>query len=87
MIAGLEAGLALLILAVVLGLIVLTVVWLRQLPRNAAIASESRATHTSPDTSPLNEAVLIVQAGGRVEYINDLTRGIDVLKVKGLKAK
>jgi GAF domain-containing protein/nitrogen-specific signal transduction histidine kinase len=74
MLAGLEAGLALVIFAVVLGLIVLTVIWLRQLPRNAANPAELTATLSSPDSSPLNEAVLIVQAGGRVEYLNELSR-------------
>src|SRR5688572_19186726 len=74
MLAGLEAGLVLVISAVVLGLLVLTVIWLRQLPRNASIAAEPTATFSSPDSSPLNEAVLIVQIGGRVEYANDLTR-------------
>ena len=71
---GLEAGFALVIFAVVLGLIVLTVIWLRQLPRNASTPAEPTATFSSPDSSPLNEAVLIVQIGGRVEYANDLTR-------------
>jgi GAF domain-containing protein len=74
MLPGLGAGLALVISAVVLGLFVLIVIWLRQLPRNASAASEPTATVSSPDPSPLNEAVLIVQIGGRVEYINDLGR-------------
>ena len=74
MLAGLDAGLALVISAVVLGVLVLAVIWLRQLPRNASIASESTATFPSPEPSPLNEAVLIVQVGGRVEYVNDLAR-------------
>jgi hypothetical protein len=74
MLAGLEAGLALVIFAVVLVLFVLAVIWLRQLPRNASTTSETTATFPSPDPSPLNEAVLIVQIGGRVEYVNDLAR-------------
>ncbi|HJQ14541.1 MAG TPA: GAF domain-containing protein, partial [Anaerolineales bacterium] len=74
MLAGLDAGLALVISAVVLGVLVLAVIWLRQLPRNASIASESTATFSSPEPSPLNEAVLIVQVGGRVEYVNDMAR-------------
>ena len=74
MLAGLEAGLALVIFAVVLGLIVLTVIWLRQLPRNASHPPVLAATLASPEPSALNEAVLIVQVGGRVEYANDLTR-------------
>jgi GAF domain-containing protein len=74
MLAGLGAGLALVIAAVVLGLFVLIVIWLRQLPRNASTASTSTASVSSPDSSPLNEAVLIVQIGGRVESVNDLAR-------------
>ena len=74
MLAGLGAGLALVIAAVVLGLFVLIVIWLRQLPRNASAASTSTASVSSPDSSPLNEAVLIVQIGGRVESVNDLAR-------------
>src|SRR5215211_1235764 len=74
MLAGLGAGLALVIFAVVLGLFVLIVIWLRQLPRNVSTASEPAASVSSPDLFPLNEAVLIVQIGGRVEYINDLAR-------------
>ena len=61
-------------IAVVLGLLVLAIIWLRKLPRNASAASEPTAAVSSPDSSPLNEAVLIVQFGGRVEYINDLAR-------------
>src|SRR5215216_2496378 len=74
MLAGLGAGLALVISAVVLGFLVLTVLWLRQLPRNTAVASAAAAPSSSPDSSPINEAVLIVQIGGRVEYINELAR-------------
>jgi len=74
MLAGLEVGLALIILAGVLGLLVLAVIWLRQLPRNSSIASEAVSTFVSPDSSNLNEAILIVQFGGRVEYVNELAR-------------
>src|SRR5215213_6781420 len=74
MVAGLEVGLALVILALVLIVPVLVVVWLRQLPRNAAIASKPTPTFVSPDSSNLNEAILIVQFGGRVEHINELAR-------------
>ncbi|HUE98824.1 MAG TPA: GAF domain-containing protein, partial [Anaerolineales bacterium] len=74
MLDGLEVGLALVILALVLIVPVLLVIWLRRLPRNASISSETTPTFSSPDSSPLNEAVLIVQFGGRVEYMNDLAR-------------
>jgi len=72
--AGLEVGLALVVFAVVLVLIVLAVILLRRLPGNAAAAAEATSPFVSPDTSNLNEAILIVQFGGRVEYINDLAR-------------
>jgi GAF domain-containing protein len=74
MLAGLEVGLALIVFAVVLGFLVLAVIWLRQLPRNASIKSEATSTFISPDSSNLNEAILIVQFGGRVEYVNELAR-------------
>ena len=74
MLAGLEVGLALIIFAVVLGLLVLAVIWLRQLPRNASTKAEITSTFISPDSSNLNEAILIVQFGGRVEYVNELAR-------------
>jgi hypothetical protein len=74
MLAGLEVGLALIIFAVVLGAIVWAVIALRRLPRNAPIASEATSTFVSPDSSNLDEAILIVQFGGRVEYINELAR-------------
>ncbi len=72
--AGLEVGLALVGIAAVLGLLVLAVILLRRLPRNAAIAAEVTSSFVSPDSSNLNEAILIVQFGGRVEYINQLAR-------------
>src|SRR6266508_5539602 len=74
MLAGLEVGLALIVFSLVLGLLVLAVIWLRQLPRNASTKTEITSTFISPDSSNLNEAILIVQFGGRVEYVNELAR-------------
>ena len=74
MFAGLELGVGLVILALVLIVPVLVVVLLRRLPHNASVAVESTSSFVSPDSAHLNEAVLIVQAGGRVEYLNDLAR-------------
>ncbi|MBN2115189.1 MAG: GAF domain-containing protein [Anaerolineales bacterium] len=71
---GLEVGLALVVFAVVLGLLVLAVIGVRRLPRNASIAPEITSPFVSPDSSNLNEAILIVQFGGRVEYVNQLAR-------------
>src|SRR5688572_22248249 len=74
MIAGLEVGLAFILLAVGFIIPVLVVIVLRRLPRNASIAPEIHSTSLSPDSSSLNEAILTVQFGGRIEYINDLAR-------------
>ncbi len=72
--AGLEVGLGLVVLSLVLLVPVLVTVLLRRLPQNAPIASEATSDFFPPDTSHTNEAILIVQAGGRVEYVNNLAR-------------
>ncbi|HSB01083.1 MAG TPA: GAF domain-containing protein [Anaerolineales bacterium] len=72
--AGLEVGLALIAFAAILGLVVWAVVAMRHLPRNASMATEITSPFVSPDSSNLNEAILTVQFGGRVEYVNDLAR-------------
>ena len=74
MLAGQEVGLALVVIALILGFLVWVMIRLQQLPRNASIAPETTSTFVSPDSSNLNEAILIVQFGGRVEYINELAR-------------
>ncbi|HEX5808058.1 MAG TPA: GAF domain-containing protein, partial [Anaerolineales bacterium] len=74
MIAGLEVGLAFMLLALGLLVPVLAVIMLRRLPRNASIAPETTSTFVSPDSSTLNEAILTIQLGGRVDYINALAR-------------
>src|SRR5687767_14615752 len=74
MFAGLEVGLVLILSALVLIVPVLLVILLRRMPRNASIAPEVTSTFAPSDSSKLNEAILIVQYGGRVEYINELAR-------------
>jgi PAS domain S-box-containing protein len=74
MFSGLQVGFVLVIVALVLIVPVLVVVALRRLPRNASLALESTSSSLSPDSSLSNEAILIVQAGGRVEHINGLAR-------------
>lgn len=74
MFAGQEVGLGLIIIALVLIVPVGIVLWLRRLPHNAASAPEITSSVVSPNSSNLNEAILIVQFGGRVEYVNDLAR-------------
>jgi len=74
MIAGLEAGLGLVILALAFIVPVIVVVSLRRGQRNAPVASQADSPFLSPNSSHTSEAILIVQSGGRVEYINDLVR-------------
>jgi PAS domain-containing protein len=72
--AGLGIGLGLVILSLVLIIPVFVVVWWRRLPHNSSVAPETPFSFVPPDSTHTNEAILIVQAGGRVEYINNLAR-------------
>jgi len=72
--AGLEVGLGLVVLSLVLIVPVLVVVAFRHLRYNVSLASETAFPFVPPDSSHTDEAILIVQAGGRVEYINNLAR-------------
>jgi PAS domain S-box-containing protein len=65
---GLGLGLGL----VFIGLVCVLLVWLflRLLPRNQANAHVPLSELASPDVSELKDAVIIVQGGGRLEYIN-----------------
>jgi len=73
--AGLETGLGLVVLALALIVPVWVVVVLRRAQRNASVVSQTDSPPiTSPHSSHTSEAILIVQSGGRVEYINDLAR-------------
>jgi PAS domain S-box-containing protein len=74
MFSGLQIGFVLVLMALVLIVPVLIVVALRRLPHNASLAPESTSPFISPDSSYSNEAVLIVQAGGRVEHVNGVAR-------------
>ncbi|MCJ7434276.1 MAG: GAF domain-containing protein, partial [Anaerolineales bacterium] len=73
MIAGLVPGIALLLI----GSVFFLLVWvaLRLLPGNQSIAPADAATPLYfPETTSNVDAVLIVQSGGRVEYVNALAR-------------
>ena len=74
MIAGLNVGLGLMVIALAFIVPVLIVVSLRRVQRNTPVAAQTDSAFTSPDSSHTTEAILIVQSGGRVEYINDLAR-------------
>ena len=72
--AGLEVGLGLVIFALVLLVTVLGVVLFRR-PSPASQALSMQPDPVAyPDTANPNEAILIVQPGGRVDYLNDLAR-------------
>ena len=73
MFAGLQVGLILVGLAVVLVIPVLVVIWYRRWPRNVLNTTQPFATPIAPDPSnSINEAIVLVQPGGRLEYINEL---------------
>src|SRR5258706_1378748 len=72
--AGLDVGLGLIILALAFIVLVVITVSLRRAQRNIPVAAQADSPFTSPNSSHINEAILIVQSGGRVEYINDLAR-------------
>ena len=74
MTAGLEAGLGLILLAVTLFVSVWVAVSLRRARGNTPIAAQTDYASLSPSSTSTNEAVLIVQSGGRVEFINELAR-------------
>lgn len=74
MFAGFGVGHLLILLALAFLMPVLAVVASRRAFRKASIPPQS-AFSPSPLSSPSNdEAILLIQSGGRVEYINDLAR-------------
>ena len=72
--AGLGIGLGLVVLSLAMIVPVLIVVWWRRLPHQEASAPATVSSFVPLESSHTNEAILIVQAGGRVEYINSLAR-------------
>jgi GAF domain-containing protein len=74
MTAGLEVGLGLIALAAALLLSVWIVGSLRRAQRNVPVSSRADFASHSPSSTHTNEAILIVQSGGRIEYINELAR-------------
>jgi GAF domain-containing protein len=72
--AGLEIGLGLVIISLILVIPVLVVVAMRRLPQGLTSSPEPLNAYPLPDNSHPNEAIVILQAGGRVEYVNSLAR-------------
>ncbi len=74
MFAGLDVSIWLISIALILLAIVLASVWLRRLPDSAPAAVQVSSSQNFSTISNTNEAVITVQPGGRVDYINDLAR-------------
>jgi GAF domain-containing protein/nitrogen-specific signal transduction histidine kinase len=72
--AGLEVGLGLVVIALILIVPVLVVVAMRRLPQGLPASTEDAPALLLPHTQNTNEAILIIQVGGRVEHMNGLAR-------------
>ena len=73
MFAGLEVSFWLISIALVLLALVLVTIWFRQLPGNSqSFLSDSPPGNFSNSNS--SEAIVTVQPGGRVDFVNDLAR-------------
>ena len=73
MFAGLGVGHYLILLALALLMPVLAIVASRRASRRNLIVPQSDPSSLSPDSSKnINEAILLIQTGGRVEYANEL---------------
>ena len=74
MFAGQGNGFLLILLALAFLLLVLAIIALRRIFIGKFPAQLSHSSQLSPDPTNTSEGILLVQAGGRVEYINDLAR-------------
>ena len=74
MLAGLDVSIWLISIALVLLLVVLAVLWLRRLPGNSFSVPPVSSQNSPTGSNTTNEAVITVQPGGRVDYINELAR-------------
>lgn len=74
MLAGLDVSIWLISIALVLLLVVLAVLWLRRLPGNSFSVPPVSSQNSQTGSNTTNEAVITVQPGGRVDYINELAR-------------
>ncbi|NTU54855.1 MAG: GAF domain-containing protein, partial [Anaerolineales bacterium] len=75
MFAGLGVGPLLILLALALLVPVLVIVASRRASRNASFVPQNDPSLSPPDSTKIGtEAILLIQAGGRVEYVNELAR-------------
>ena len=72
--AGLEIGLGLVIISLILVIPVLVVIAMRRLPQGLSNSAGPYSSYFPTDNSHSDEAIVIIQAGGRVEYVNRLAR-------------
>jgi len=73
MLAGLDVGLWLITAALLILALVLVVIWFRNLPGNA-VSPALLTDPVFPEATQVNEATIMVQPGGRVEYVNAVAR-------------
>lgn len=74
MFAGLGVGHYLILLALALLTPVLAVVASRRVFRKTLVVPQNDPSSPPPDSSKVNEAILLIQSGGRVEFVNDLAK-------------
>ena len=71
---GLGVGFILIVLALVFLVPVLAILSLRRASRNSLFSPHSDPSLSPLTSSNVNEAILLVQSGGRIEYVNELAR-------------
>ncbi len=74
MFAGLGIGQYLILLALALLIPVLVILAFRRASRDLPFTPQGDSSFFFPDTSKVHEAILLVQSGGRIEYLNGLAR-------------
>ncbi|MCK6540893.1 MAG: PAS domain-containing protein, partial [Anaerolineales bacterium] len=74
MFAGLGIGQYLILLALALLIPVLVILAFRRASRDLPFTPQGDSSFYLPDTSKIHEGILLVQSGGRIEYINGLAR-------------
>lgn len=74
MLVGLDVSFWLISIAAVLLLLVLVALWFRRLPENVQVGGALNPAVEIPSSTNLTEAIVTVQPGGRVDYLNDLAR-------------
>ena len=74
MFSGLGVGHYLILLALALLLPVLAIVASRRTSRKTSIIPQTTPSFSPLDSSKVNEAILLIQSGGRVEFANDMAK-------------